>query len=131
MPLFSKHRSSADKRAVCTHCGEQCEVGHRAMSVVCAHCNRRLILEDFRIISYYGVREFATCGDILVEKSGHVAARITVGNLIVNGEVRGDVVARGRVAIHKTGSLRGNIQAPRLRVESGAKLNGFVRIGEA
>lgn len=131
MAPSTKHRSPTIREAVCTHCAQVCAVGRRAMSVVCPHCNQRLILEDFRITSYYGVREFATCGDILVEKNGHVAARITVGNLTVNGEVQGDVVARGRIAIHKTGSLKGNICAPRLRVESGARLNGFVRIQEA
>ncbi|MCP4592457.1 MAG: polymer-forming cytoskeletal protein [bacterium] len=129
MAPFSKKRPRAIREAVCTHCAKACEVGGRAMSVVCPHCNHRLILEDFRITAYYGVREFATCGDILVEKNGHVAARITVGELVVNGEVQGNVIARGRVAVHRTGSLRGDIEAPRLRVESGARLDGFVRIG--
>ena len=100
------------------------------MSVVCPHCNKRLILEDFRITGYYGVREFATCGDIVVERSGHVAALIKVGNLTVKGKVRGNVCARGRVRILRTGSFQGDIQAPVLRVESGAGLNGSVRIGD-
>ena len=129
MPTTPKRRRSAVKQVACTHCAQPCEVGRRAMSVVCPHCNQRLILEDSNITGYYGVREFATCGDIVVEKSGHVAAAVTVGNLIVKGKVQGNVVARGRVSIHKTGSLKGDIQAPRLRVESGAGLNGFVRIG--
>ncbi len=101
------------------------------MSVFCPHCRKRLILEDFKITGYHGVREFATCGDVVVEKNAHVAAVVKVGNLTVKGTVRGDVVVRGRVKIHKTGSLLGDLRAPMLCVESGASLNGFLRIGQA
>lgn len=129
MPTTSKQRPEAAKQVVCTHCEQACEVGRRAMSVFCPHCRKRLILEDFKITGYYGVREFATCGDVVVERNGSVAAFIKVGSLIVKGQVRGNVIARERVKIHKTGWLQGNVQAPVLRVESGAKLNGFLRIG--
>ena len=129
MPTTSKQRAEAAKQVVCTHCQQACEVGRRAMSVFCPHCRKRLILEDFKITGYHGVREFATCGDVVVERNGSVAAFIKVGSLIVKGQVRGDVIARERVKIHKTGWLQGNVQAPVLGVESGAKLNGFLRIG--
>jgi len=92
------------------------------MSVVCPHCNKRLILENSKISGYCGVREFATCGDVVVERNGHMAARVKVGNLTVKGNVQGNVIARGCVSIRKTGTLRGDIRAPRLHVESGAKI---------
>ena len=129
MSPVAKPRSASSREVVCTHCGRSCDVARRAMSVVCPHCNKRLILEDFKIKGYYGVREFDTCGDILVEKSGTVAAKIKAGNLIVHGAVQGSAVAIGRVSLHRTGSFKGDIQAPRLRVEPGAKLSGFLRIG--
>lgn len=129
MPSIVKKRPAAAKQVRCTHCAEIAEVGRRAMSVVCPHCSRRLILEDYKISGYHGVREFATCGDIVVERIGTVAALIKVGNLTVKGMVQGNVFARGRVSIRKTGTYRGDIQAPTLHVESGAKLKGFVRIG--
>ena len=56
------------------------------MSVFCPHCKQRLILEDFKIKSYYAVRDFSTCGDIVVEKKGHVVAPIKVSNLTVKGK---------------------------------------------
>lgn len=101
-----------------------------ALPVVCPHCSNRLILEDYKITGYYGVREFATCGDIVVERIGTVATLIKVGNLTVKGTVQGNVFARGCVSIRKTGTYRGDIQAPVLHVEGGAKLKGFVRIGK-
>src|SRR3990170_1645941 len=94
---------AAVKRVFCTHCAQVMEVSARAMSVFCPHCKKRLILEDYKINSYYAVREFYTCGDIIVEKSGHVSAPIRVANLTVKGKVQGRVTARGVVNIAKTG----------------------------
>jgi len=122
-------RGTAVKQVACTHCGETTEVARRAMSVFCPHCRKRLILEDFKIDSYYAVREFSTCGDIVVEKKGHVVAPIKVGNLTVKGKVQGHVTARGEVNITKTGWFKGEIEAASLHIENGAVLDGFVRIG--
>lgn len=130
MPTLSTKRAATKREVFCTHCGEPSEVGQRAMSVFCPHCKKRLILEDFKVTSYRGVREFATCGDIVIEKRGHVAAMIKVGNLTVKGKVQGSITARGFVKIHKTAQLQGDIQAPTLKVASGAKLDGFLRIGD-
>ncbi len=99
------------------------------MSVFCPHCKKRLVLEDFKIRTYYAVREFATCGDIVVERKGHVVAPIKVGNLTVKGKVQGKVTVRGRATISKTGWFKGEIAAPTLHVENGAVLDGFLRIG--
>src|SRR3989304_5220708 len=120
---------AAVKRVFCTHCAQVMEVAVRAMSVFCPHCNKRLILEDYKINSYYAVREFSTCGDVIVEKKGHVVAPIKAGNLTVKGKVQGHVTARGHVEIKKTGWLKGDLEAPCLVVENGAVLDGFVRIG--
>lgn len=122
---------AAVKRVYCTHCAQITEVAVRAMSVFCPHCKKRLILEDFKINSYYAVREFSTCGDVVVEKKGHVVAPIKAGNLTVKGKVQGHVTARGHVEIKKTGWFKGDLEAPCLVVENGAMLDGFVRIGPA
>lgn len=130
MPPSTGQRQTAVKEVICTHCERPCEVARRAMSVFCPHCKKRLILEDFQITSYYGVRDFSTCGDIVVERGGYVAAPIKVGDLTVKGKVQGHVTARGKVSIYKTGWFKGEIEAPRLHVECGAVLDGFLRIGQ-
>lgn len=131
MPAASKKQKASVRQVLCTHCSKASEVAQRAMSVFCPHCKKRLILEDFKIRSYYAVRDFSTCGDILVERKGHVVAPIKVGNLTVKGKVQSEVVARGMVIIGKTGWFKGGIEAPHLSVENGAVLDAEVRIGPA
>lgn len=121
----------AVKQVTCTHCARPTEVAVRAMSVFCPHCHKRLILENFKIDSFYAVREFSTCGDVVVEKKGHVVAPIKTGALTVKGKVQGHVTARGHVEIKKTGWFKGDLEAPCLMVEHGAVMDGFVRIGPA
>ena len=129
MPSSLTEPGAAVKRVFCTHCARVMDVAVRAMSVFCPHCKKRLILEDFKIDSYYAVREFSTCGDVVIEKKGHVVAPIKAGNLTVKGKVQGRVTARGQVEIKKTGWFKGDLDAPCLLVENGAVLDGFVRIG--
>ncbi|MCH8967956.1 MAG: polymer-forming cytoskeletal protein [Planctomycetes bacterium] len=131
MPLVSKEYASGSKTVVCTHCQNECEVSRRAMSIFCPHCRKRLILEDYAIKNYTSVRELVTCGDVVVEKRGHVRARIKAGNLTVRGKIQGDVTARGSVKIGKTGHLIGDLEASVLEIEGGAVLKGFLRIGGA
>ncbi len=131
MPLVSTEYASGSKTVVCTHCHNECEVARRAMSVFCPHCRKCLILEDYAIKNYTSVRELVTCGDVVVEKRGHVRARIKAGNLTVRGKIQGDVTARGSVKIRRTGHLIGNLEASVLEIEGGAVLEGFLRIGAA
>jgi cytoskeletal protein CcmA (bactofilin family) len=99
------------------------------MSVFCPLCKKRLVLEDFKIDSYYAVREFFTCGEIVVEKKGHVVASIRGGALTVKGKVQGHAAVRGVVQIRKTGQFRGELQAPSLVIEEGAVFDAVVSIG--
>ncbi len=131
MPLVSTEYASGSKTVVCTHCQNECEVAKRAMSVFCPHCRKRLILEDYAIKNYTSVRELVTCGDVVIEKRGHVRARIKASNLTLKGKIQGDVTARGSVKIGKTAHLIGNLEASVLEIEGGAVLKGFLRIGDA
>ena len=129
MPLISTQRPAASKEVVCTHCAQPSEVARRAMSVFCPHCHKRVILENYKIRGYYGVTEFATCGDIVVERSGHVVAPVKVSNMTVKGKVKGHVTARGKVEVRKTGSIKGDVEARSVLVEKGGMLDGFLRVG--
>ncbi|HUU84130.1 MAG TPA: polymer-forming cytoskeletal protein [Phycisphaerae bacterium] len=113
----------------CTHCTGEIEVADKAMSVFCPHCRQRLILENYRVKTYKAVREFATCGDVVVEKRGTVAARVLAENLLIKGTVQGVVQARDKVEITRTGRVQGDISAPRLVVKLGGRIKGFCRIG--
>ncbi|MDB5299253.1 MAG: hypothetical protein JWO87_916, partial [Phycisphaerales bacterium] len=57
-----------DDRAtiVCLHCGKPQEVGRKAMSITCKHCNKSLKLEDIRFKEYQARRVIETCGIVTV-----------------------------------------------------------------
>jgi cytoskeletal protein CcmA (bactofilin family) len=88
------------------------------------------VIEDFRTARYHAVRLLATCGDVYIEKAGHVVATVRAVNATVAGKLTGDVTVARRLIIQKTGQVRGDIQAAQLRIESGAVIDGFVRIAD-
>jgi cytoskeletal protein CcmA (bactofilin family) len=59
---------------------------------------------------------------LVVGEKGKVEADVKVGQLVINGEVRGHLQATDRVEIHAKGRVFGTIAAPRLIVEEGAFL---------
>ncbi|MCH7592609.1 MAG: polymer-forming cytoskeletal protein [Planctomycetes bacterium] len=129
MPILKARDPAQTRNVVCTNCEHVNEVPTRAMSVFCPQCKKRLILENYKIKGYYAVNDFATCGDIVVERRGFVVAPIKVENLTVKGKLQGQVTARGKVSIGKTGWFKGDVVAPRLQIKSGAVVEGFMRIG--
>lgn len=131
MPSIARKRTSqpVQRSVACTHCDQVTEVSQRAMSVFCPHCKKRLVLEDYTITTYHGVRSLATCGDVVIEKRGHMSAAVKAETMTIKGKMQGSVVARREVVIHRTANCQSDIESPRLIIENGAVLNGFVRIG--
>lgn len=113
----------------CPHCDKPLEVGARSMSIFCPHCRQRVILENIKIKTYHATRDFVTAGDVTVERNGTLSAPTRVINLTVKGKVWGNVSARQRVCVKKTGSIKGNVETPSLIVDPGGVLVGHCRIG--
>jgi cytoskeletal protein CcmA (bactofilin family) len=67
-------------------------------------------------------------GALVVGPEGSVAAPLSVGSLEVEGEVRGDVLARESVAIRAGGRLLGDVRARRIHVDDGASLQGGIEM---
>lgn len=64
-------------------------------------------------------------GDILViGETATVDAHINVGSLIVDGKVSGKASATGKIEIHSTGKLYGNIATPSLIIREGGLFQG-------
>lgn len=76
---------------------------------------------SFRIEGYFQGKIFSDSMLIVGEK-GRVEADVRVGQLIINGEIRGNLQAKERVEIHNKGKVFGTIITPRLVVEEGAYL---------
>ena len=58
-----------------------------------------------------------------------VVAEITAQSVVVAGKVTGNVVATDRVEILPTGTLEGNIRAPKIAIAEGATFKGSVDMG--
>ncbi|MBV1904704.1 MAG: polymer-forming cytoskeletal protein, partial [Pseudomonadales bacterium] len=59
-------------------------------------------------------------------KSGKVTADIMAKVVKIEGEVTGDIAGDEKVVISSTGRVRGNIVAPRMTLEDGAKFKGSI-----
>jgi cytoskeletal protein CcmA (bactofilin family) len=63
-------------------------------------------------------------GHLHVAEGGVVAASVHVSELTVAGTIQGDITATQRVAVHATGRVVGDIQAPRIVIADGAVVQG-------
>jgi cytoskeletal protein CcmA (bactofilin family) len=65
-------------------------------------------------------------GDVAVESTASVQASIEGANVVVRGQVTGNVTAKRRLTLGGSGKLNGDVKVGRLTVEDGATLNGNV-----
>ena len=65
---------------------------------------------------------------LTVEESGTIEADLEVVDASFKGEVRGDVTASRSAVLHPTARVIGNIRAPRLVIEEGARFSGSVEM---
>lgn len=63
---------------------------------------------------------------VTVGEHGSVTGDVYAKVIHVRGEQHGDMYASEQVVVHETGSIRGNITAPRVCLENGAKLKGTI-----
>ena len=64
--------------------------------------------------------------NLTVGAEGHVKADSQAKQIIVEGEVRGDLTGEEKVVIKQTSNVQGNIVAPRVSLEEGAKFKGMI-----
>jgi len=63
---------------------------------------------------------------VTIQQAGRVQADIHAKIIHVEGEVTGDLFAGEVVIVHKSGQVKGNIKAPRVSLEEGARLKGAI-----
>ena len=69
-------------------------------------------------------------GTLVVGEGALVEAKVEVGNIIINGTVRGTIVARDRIEMNSPAEVRGDIQAKTLVIEEGVVFEGNCRMGD-
>lgn len=67
---------------------------------------------------------------VTVGSEGHVKARITGRVVIIEGRVEGDLHAAEQVVLRRTAWVHGDISAPRVVLEDGARFRGGIDMGE-
>jgi len=66
--------------------------------------------------------------NVTISKSGKVKANIEANQIIVEGELEGDMHGEEKVIIRDTGNVQGNIVAPRVVLEDGALFKGSIEM---
>ena len=72
--------------------------------------------------------EIKTENVLVIGQGARVEAQISVGTVIINGDVVGDIVAKQSVEIHAPGRLCGNICTPQLMIAKGVVFEGTTKM---
>jgi cytoskeletal protein CcmA (bactofilin family) len=67
---------------------------------------------------------------LTVGKEGQVQANVYARSITVDGTTEGDLFASERIAIRATANVRGNLVAPRISLEDGARFKGSVEMDQ-
>jgi cytoskeletal protein CcmA (bactofilin family) len=70
---------------------------------------------------------------VIVERKAdiHCFRRVRVGTIEIKGKMSGEIIAQTMVAVHKKGSLEGDVTAKAITVEKGGMFSGLLVIGQA
>lgn len=114
----------------CYHCRHRFEVGGRTQSTACPKCHKPLHVADVIVDKLWGPgRELRTCGRVEVGRKGRIIAEFieahdginVQGTLECKRVLSGDLVTIGGKA-----QWKGNLTAPKLKIEPGAKIGGGI-----
>jgi len=74
--------------------------------------------------------EIESSGTLIVGETATIKSQIHVADMIISGEVNGDIVAENKIEISVPGKLFGNIQTPKLVIEEGVIFEGKCKMQE-
>ncbi len=72
----------------------------------------------------------AVDGTLIVGSSGQVTAEISASNMIISGEVTGNMTAATNIEVHASGKVYGNLVAPTVTLHEGAIFQGHCHSGK-
>lgn len=67
---------------------------------------------------------------LTIGKEGRIRANVYAKTVIVDGHVEGDLYGSERVVIHSSARVLGNVTAPRVGIDDGAKFKGSVEMDQ-
>jgi cytoskeletal protein CcmA (bactofilin family) len=89
-------------------------------------------IEGAESIEIHGVVDGAIQlqGDVLVDEKAHLNASVDANSVDISGVVVGNIVAQTRVHVHASAAVVGDISAPVVVIDDGARYRGFVDMGD-
>ena len=69
-------------------------------------------------------------GTVVITDSGCWQGSLTADTVFIAGEVTGNVVAREKIEVLKSASIKGNLQSPSIAIETGAVHEGRIIMHE-
>jgi len=72
--------------------------------------------------------EIFESGTLIVGETAIVKGKVDVNTLVINGQVEGEVYARGRVEIHAMGKFHGDLFTPIITIAEGGLFEGHCKM---
>ena len=70
-------------------------------------------------------------GSLTIEAGAKLVGGVRASNVVIDGELEGNIDAAARVELHSTGVLNGNLNTGSLTVAAGSRMRGQVEFGWA
>ncbi|WP_045218891.1 bactofilin family protein [Desulfonatronum thioautotrophicum] len=70
-------------------------------------------------------------GTLIVGQDARIDGEVSVGSLMLSGQLQGRVNAAEKIVLHKTARLTGALRTPSLVIEEGALFDGDIAMSEA
>ncbi len=86
--------------------------------------------EDMIIEGRFKGRIALPASTLTIAPGAVVEAEIEAGNVILEGELTGNITASDRVQVLETAAMTGDISAERVSVSSGARFLGSLKVGK-
>jgi len=67
-------------------------------------------------------------GTLTVGASGKITSEVAAREIVVYGEVKGNLTARDRIEIKNNGAVFGDLKTARILIEDGATLKGSIEV---
>lgn len=65
---------------------------------------------------------------LIIGPAANVKADITAGDVVVRGNLKGNIFARGRIEVKNDGSVTGDLTTPQVFIQEGALFKGSIEI---
>ncbi|HOJ65051.1 MAG TPA: polymer-forming cytoskeletal protein [Spirochaetota bacterium] len=90
--------------------------------------NGNLSFKDSLKINGIFIGSINSSGVLVIGKGAIVQANVTAKTVIINGTIKGDVLAEEKVEMLPTGRVYGNIKAKKVKISDGVIFNGKCEI---